>query len=637
MNAAESIDLFVPGRICLFGEHSDWAGGHRRINSAILPGRCIIAGTNQGLHAKVRASKERLIYRTKLADGSAAVLDEPMQATRLLEIARGGGFWSYVAGVAYQMLTHYSVGGIDIENFLTDLPLKKGLSSSAATCVLVARAFNRAYDLRMTTRGEMDLAYRGEITTPSRCGRMDQGCAYGGRPIVMDFDGDSIDVDELKVGGDLYFVIVDLNSNKDTVKILASLNRAYPFAESEAHRAAQAYLGATNARIVARAIAAMENGDAQALGELMREAQAEFDRALEPLCPEELAAPILHRLLADRDLEPLVWGGKGVGSQGDGSAQLVARGPAQQEALAAMLVQRGFGALPLTIRRSRRIKKAVITAAGFGTRLFPMTKAVRKEFLPIVDKGLLKPLILKHVEDAVEAGIDEVFLVVQGDEVGQFRKLFSEPLGPEHYAKLGPEARRAADELTVLGAKVKYIVQEEQGGLGHAVLMAAAALRGEPFALVLGDHVFKSEETGRSCLRQLLDAAENEEGDLIGIMTTAESDVGRFGCVGGQWQDEEGGLLSIDRFIEKPNIETAREHLRIEGMKDGEYLSVAGIYIISRSIVDELKKMGVAREKGDGELELTAALERSRKKALFLGLLISGTKNDIGVVSSWET
>jgi len=635
MSESSDIELFVPGRICLFGEHSDWAGGYRRINSAIVPGRCIIAGTNQGLYAKIRPNKERLVYRSTGPDGKALVFDEPMDAPRLLEIARQGGFWGYVAGVAYQTMTHYDIGGVEIDNYKTDLPLKKGLSSSAATCVLVARALNRSYGLHMTARGEMDLAYRGEITTPSRCGRMDQGCAYGGRPIVMNFDGDSIDIDELGVGGDFHLVIVDLKAKKDTVKILAALNKAYPFAESEAHKAAQDQLGPRNSIQIDQAISILKAGDARALGALMTKSQAEFDRALAPLCPEELTAPVLHGLLRNPEIEPFIFGGKGVGSQGDGTAQFVARGRAEQDALVAKLESLGFGALPLTIRKSRKIKKAVITAAGFGTRLFPMTKVVRKEFLPVVDRGLLKPLILKQVQEAVEAGIDEVFIVVQEDEKDFFKKLFSDPLKSEHYAKLGVEARRIADEMAVLGRKVKYIVQDEQGGLGHAVLKAGGSMKGESFMLILGDHVFSSP-SDKSCFQQLLEAAEKEEDNLIGVMRTPESDVKRFGCVGGQWLDREDGLLSIDTFVEKPDVEYAREYLAVDGLKSGEYLSVAGIYIITPSILKELEAMNSARKAQGAELELTSALERVRKAEGFIGLVIYGTKSDIGVVSAWE-
>ena len=115
------------------------------------------------------------------------------------EEAQRGGFWSYIAGVAYQALTNYHVRGLVINNYHTDLPIKKGLSSSAAICVLAARAFNRVYDLKLTVRGEMELAYQGEITTPSRCGRMDQGCAFGNRPVLMVFDGDRLDTEEFQV------------------------------------------------------------------------------------------------------------------------------------------------------------------------------------------------------------------------------------------------------------------------------------------------------------------------------------------------------------------------------------------------------------------------------------------------------
>ena len=119
-----------------------------------------------------------------------------------------------MAGVAYQVITHNTVKGLVIDNYVTDLPVKKGLSSSAAVCVLTARAFNLAYDLKMTVRGEMDYAYRGEITTPSRCGRMDQGCAYGSRPVMMEFDGDALEVTELACGADFHFIIADLKATR---------------------------------------------------------------------------------------------------------------------------------------------------------------------------------------------------------------------------------------------------------------------------------------------------------------------------------------------------------------------------------------------------------------------------------------
>ena len=168
-------------------------------------------------------------------------------------MARAGGFWSYIAGVAYQAVIHYEVGGLVVRNYRTDLPVKKGLSSSAAISVLTARAFNRTYDLKMTIRGEMEMAYQGEITTPSRCGRMDQGCAFGNRPVLMTFDGERLETRELSVGQAMYWVLVDLQAEKDTTEILQRLNHSYPFAVSEIDEGVQKLLGPINKRVVHQA------------------------------------------------------------------------------------------------------------------------------------------------------------------------------------------------------------------------------------------------------------------------------------------------------------------------------------------------------------------------------------------------
>src|SRR5512136_2751756 len=259
--------IFVPGRICLFGEHSDWAGGYRRINADIEKGYTLICGTDQGIYADIASHPTSLVLTTTTPDGDRlGPYEIPMEPKALLEEASKGGFWSYAAGVAYQVITNYRVRGLTIDNYKMDLPMKKGLSSSAAICVLTARAFNRVYDLKMTVRGEMELAYQGEITTPSRCGRMDQGCAFGNRPILMTYDGDRLDVKELRVRESMYLVLVDLGGQKDTLEILARLNHAYPFADNELERGVQDLLGPINKQIVHQAIEALKGADAARLG-----------------------------------------------------------------------------------------------------------------------------------------------------------------------------------------------------------------------------------------------------------------------------------------------------------------------------------------------------------------------------------
>ena len=259
--------IFVPGRICLVGEHSDWAGGYRRINAQIEKGYTLITGTDQGIYAEVSAHPTSLVLSSTAPDGTRmGPYEIPMEPKALLEEAQKGGYWSYIAGVAYQVLTNYHVHGLVIDNYKTDLPIKKGLSSSAAISVLAARAFNRVYDLKLTTRGEMELAYQGEITTPSRCGRMDQGCAFGNRPVLMTFDGDRLETTALQVNQPLYFVIVDLQAKKDTMEILNRLNRCYPYAENEVERGVQELLGPINKRLVNQAMEALRDCDARTPG-----------------------------------------------------------------------------------------------------------------------------------------------------------------------------------------------------------------------------------------------------------------------------------------------------------------------------------------------------------------------------------
>jgi len=514
--------IFVPGRICMFGEHSDWAGGYRRINADIEKGYTLICGTDQGIYAEVEPHPTSLVLSSTTHDGvSHGPIEIPMQPKALLEEAQKGGFWSYIAGVAHQVLTNYHVRGLVIHNYKTDLPVKKGLSSSAAICVLTARAFNRIYDLKLTVRGEMELAYMGEITTPSRCGRMDQGCAFGNRPVLMTFDGDRLDTSELQVNSELYFVLVDLQAHKDTMEILNRLNRSYPIAENDIERGVHELLGPVNKRIVHQAVEALHASDAQRLGRLMTEAQAFFDQYAMPACPEELTAPVLHRLLDFEPLKEHIWGGKGVGSQGDGTAQLIARSPDDQQAVVE-IIERDLGmpCLKLALRPAQKVRKAVIPAAGFGTRLFPASKATKKELFPVVDRdGIAKPAILYIVEEALQAGIEEVIIIVQQEDLGEFHSFFNTQVSIENYNKLSRPFQEYARRILDIGKSISFVIQPNQEGFGHAVYCTREAIGDEPFLLMLGDHLYRS--TGvTSCAQQLLDAYNRHGANILGLRRT---------------------------------------------------------------------------------------------------------------------
>ncbi len=623
--------IFVPGRICLFGEHSDWAGGYRRINADIEKGYALIVGTNQGLYAEVKPHPDKLILKAAFEDGTRkGPFEIPMEREALLEEAMKGGFTSYAAGVAYQILTHYRVRGLEIDNYLTDLPIQKGLSSSAAICVLVARAFNRIYDLKMTVRGEMEYGYLGEITTPSRCGRLDQGCAYGNRPVKMTFDGDRLDVEELNLPETLHYVIVDLKAFKDTKEILAKLNQSYPFAENETQKKVQEYLGPINADINRRASEAIRDGNAVELGQLMNEAQEKFDKHLQPACPSQLTSPVLHKLLAYGPIQPLILGGKGVGSQGDGTAQfLVKDTDAQSRVIEIIERDLKMPCMKLDIESVNPLRKAVIPAAGFGNQLYPATKTLKKEMFPIIDRdGRAKPVIMAIVEEVLNAGIEEVGIIIQEADRELFEDFFHRRLPVEHANKLSIEDQHYMQHIIDIGNKVTLLIQESQEGFGHAVHCAKAWVGQEPFILMLGDHLFASD-TDTSCIAQLMDLYERTGRSVVGLQETPAEKVKHFGCATGVWE-EGGSMLSITSFAEKPSVDFAREHMTTQNVKDGHFLTIFGQYILTPRIFQLLEENINRNMREHGEFQLTSCLDRLRQEEGFVGCRVKGKRFDIG-------
>lgn len=306
---AVKVSLFVPGRLCLAGEHSDWAASYRTETPSISPGAALVVGLQQGIHA----TASRLPVSLELSSVSIPV-SKTIPPSSLLSIARSLSSWRFCAAVAFVIHQRYGVAGLSLRITSATLPAGKGLSSSAAVCVLAARAFNRVYGLGFTTAGEMDVAYAAERLTGSPCGRMDQVVAIGpGRVARMEFDGELVEhtVLPLREGHTVYVVLADLGKGKDTRAILAGLHHAFPGHENEQCAGLQDVLGERNLRLVAEMEDALVNGDAKRLGELFTQAQQGFDAAAVPFCPKELASPALHAVLADADVTRYAYGGKG--------------------------------------------------------------------------------------------------------------------------------------------------------------------------------------------------------------------------------------------------------------------------------------------------------------------------------------
>jgi UTP-glucose-1-phosphate uridylyltransferase len=349
-----------------------------------------------------------------------------------------------------------------------------------------------------------------------------------------------------------------------------------------------------------------------------------------PACPSQLEARALHRLLACPALQPLVHGGKGVGSQGDGSAQLIARDEACQREIVRIVEQElGLSALTLTLRSSRRVRKAVIPAAGFGTRLFPATKAVKKELFPVVGSdGRARPVILAIVEEALAAGIEQVAVIVQERDREMFQEIFGTPPPIENFHKLSRADQQYCDYLLDVGRRITFLTQNQAEGFGHAVHCAREWVGNEPFLLMLGDHLYASDTTA-GCARQVIDLFEQTNRSAVGLTAAPASEVRRFGCATGAWRPD-GTTLDISEFVEKPDPDYAREKLAVSGLPADHFLTVFGLYVLKPEIFGLLGEAIRRNLRERGEFQLTSCLDQLRRNDGFVGRRVLGRRFDIG-------
>lgn len=628
-----SIELFVPGRLCLFGEHSDWAGKYMDQNPDTVEGQAIVTGLNLGIYAN--AQKDEM-FRVKSfdADGVELEFECEMDSEQLKDKALYDEFFCYCCGTAAYMLENYHVSGVSIDITKMTLPIKKGLSSSAAICVLVARAFNTLYKLNLSTVGIMRAAYSGERLTRSRCGRLDQACAFGEQPVLMHFMGDEIAIDRIKVGTNLYWVFADLCAKKDTKKILSELNRAFPFAQNELYQNVQDALGYDNHVIIKNAVKAIEDGDVQKLGELMRDAQALFDRKVAPACPEELMAPVLHSVLADSTVKKLTYGAKGVGSQGDGTAQFLAKDKASQLELIDYLNNTlHMEAFPFELQAGGKIRRAIIPIAGYGTRMYPETHFIKKAFMPLVDReGVVKPVLLYILEELDSAGIEEVILIVGEGETNEYKKFFEYYEDKTFAEKLPKSVKDYYSTIRRYSGKISYVEQVEKRGFGHAVYQVRDLLHGEPAMLMLGDFIYKSS-CDISCAMQTIKAYNESGGNktVISVKKVPLEDTKNYGTLYGEFENGSP-IMKVKSITEKPSVEYAKEHLTVKALDGTEgYYVTFGEYILTNEVFVYLENQikNVLPESGK-EIDLTEAFNHLLAQDKLVGIEIQGESFDVG-------
>ena len=256
-----------------------------------------------------------------------------------------------------------------------------------------------------------------------------------------------------------------------------------------------------------------------------------------------------------------------------------------------------------------KIRKAIIPAAGLGTRFLPATKALPKEMLPIVDK----PTIQYIVEEAVASGIEEIIIIT-----GRGKRSIEDHFDKSYELEdtlLRKNKLDILEEVQKISSMVNisYVRQKEPRGLGHAILCAKSIIGDEPFAILLGDDIVMSEIP---CLQQMINVFEYYNSSVIAVQSVPENDVSKYGIVKPKGMAVEPNLFYIDQLVEKPKREEAPSSYAIMGR-----------YVLKPEIFEILERIPVGQ---GSELQLTDAISELNKRQAVLAYNFEGNRYDIG-------
>ena len=280
-----------------------------------------------------------------------------------------------------------------------------------------------------------------------------------------------------------------------------------------------------------------------------------------------------------------------------------------------------------------RVRKAVVPAAGLGTRHFPASHAVKKELFPVVGPdGIARALIHYHLLELVRAGMEEICIIVQPGTDEAIRAYLAGP-GEAYLSRLAkyPDLLAEARQMSDLAGRVTFAVQREQEGYGHAVYQSKAFAAGEPVLLCLGDHLFRGAAVSPFCeLAQMAAVCDGKSVSAVNRITPGE--LKGFGTIAGKRRAENPRLIDVSLIIEKPDVATARERLRVDGLEEDLFLGWFGMHLLAPSIYDILEEMIANNIRDNGEFQLTRAQEIQREREGYLALeMLDAQRFDFGI------
>lgn len=256
-----------------------------------------------------------------------------------------------------------------------------------------------------------------------------------------------------------------------------------------------------------------------------------------------------------------------------------------------------------------KVRKAIIPAAGLGTRFLPATKAQPKEMLPIVDK----PTIQYIVEEAIASGIEDI-IIVSGRSKRAIEDHFDKSYELEE-TLLKKNKLDLLEQVQAISnmANIHYIRQKEALGLGHAIACAKSFIGNEPFAVLLGDDIVQSQTP---CLKQLIEVFDRYQSSVVGVQPVADEEVSKYGIIDPKGQEIEPGVINVQSLIEKPKAEHAPSNYAIMGR-----------YVLRPEIFDILESLPPG---AGGEIQLTDAINELNRIQAVLAYHFKGVRYDVG-------
>ena len=279
------------------------------------------------------------------------------------------------------------------------------------------------------------------------------------------------------------------------------------------------------------------------------------------------------------------------------------------------------------------VRKAIVPAAGLGTRHFPASHAVKKELFPVVGPdGVARALIHYHLLELASAGIEEICVIVQPGDDAAIRAYFEGP-GTDYLRHLEkyPLLLQEAGRMRELARCVRFVVQREQEGYGHAVFQTRDFAAHEMVLLCLGDHLFRG--TNFSPYQEMVQMVKAGNGRSVSAVNRIKpEELKGYGTIAGTRRSDNRRLIDVQLIIEKPDIETARQKLRVDGLGSDEFLGWFGMHLLAPSIYDVLEEMIRNNVRDNGEFQLTRAQEIQRQREGYCALeMMSAERFDFGL------